>query len=228
MRIAIFQHVPFETEGSIADTLRRMQRPFEHIPLFDGASIPASEDIDFAVFMGGPMSVNDEKEYPWLAAEKEFAREYIQKGKPALGICLGAQIMASALGAQIFKNPRGKEIGWHPVSGKIPGFPMSFMAFHWHGETFNLPQGAERIAESAACKNQAFRYKNAIGLQFHLETTEESMQSLIRNCEAELGEKDPYIQSKRVILEHAPKYIPQGNALMDRLLISLLPARHCI
>jgi len=137
-------------------------------------------------------------------------------------VCLGAQIIASALGARVFANAH-KEIGWFPiqaVSGNSEAFrfPEQVAVFHWHGETFELPPGALHLARSAGCDNQAFQIgHNVIGLQFHLETTPETADLIIRNCRDELADGD-YIQTERA-LRAAPDDAYRGiNRLMDEVL----------
>jgi GMP synthase-like glutamine amidotransferase len=174
------------------------------------------------------MSVNDEDEYSWLSGEKRLARDVINAGKPVLGICLGAQLIASALGARVYRNTE-KEIGWFPVEGLISEdpvvfrFPPSTRAFHWHGETFDLPVGASRIARSAACENQAFRLGDStLGLQFHLETTRESARSLVENCRDEL-KSSRFIQSEEAILSAGDEDYAAINREMTRVLTFLFP-----
>ncbi len=135
------------------------------------------------------MNVYEEAEYPWLAAEKAFIAAAIGAGKPVLGICLGAQLIAAVLGGTVSKGPQ-PEIGWYPVEltpagRELPlfaGFPDRFTALHWHGDTFSIPPGATHVASSAACANQAFAYDGGrvVGLQFHLEETRESLAQLDR------------------------------------------------
>jgi GMP synthase-like glutamine amidotransferase len=129
------------------------------------------------IFMGGPMSANDDLGY--LRTEMTHIREAVERGQPVLGVCLGAQLIAKAMGARVHANAR-KEIGWAPVTftGAADRDPLFHglrepeMIFHWHGETFDLPPGAELLASSAACRNQAFRLGDGVfGLQFHLEVT---------------------------------------------------------
>ncbi len=168
------------------------------------------------------MSVNDESEIPWLVQEKAFLRQSIEAGTAVLGICLGAQLIASAMGATVRRNAH-KEIGWFPVEGVSRDascfrFPQSTEVFHWHGETFDLPAGAKHIARSKACENQGVQIgKSVIGLQFHLEATPESLRDLVANCRSELV-PSPYVQSDTRILEEAPRKCPAANALLGEVL----------
>jgi GMP synthase-like glutamine amidotransferase len=177
LRAHYLQHVPFEGLCSIAPWLEAAGYELTNTRFFESAALPDLKKIDLLLVMGGPMSVNDEDEFPWLVSEKQFICEAIHLGKPILGICLGAQLIASATGARIYRNSL-KEIGWFPIYGissndrSIFSFPPSVQVFHWHGETFDLPSGATRLAKSDKCENQAFQIsKSVIGLQFHLETT---------------------------------------------------------
>ena len=186
------QHVPFEGLGSIQIWLQNAGYEITGTQFYESAELPLPDGIDLLVVMGGPMSVNDEDDYPWLVLEKEFVRKVIEAGNPVLGICLGAQLIATAMGGQVFPNSM-KEIGWFPIRSVATEtnsafvFPESTEVFHWHGETFSLPPGAIRIAESDGCENQAFQIgRSVIGLQFHLETTPESAQKLVANCRDEL------------------------------------------
>ena len=136
-----------------------------------------------------------------------------------LGICLGAQLIAKAMGGEVFANPE-KEIGWFPIEAVKPDtnttfqFPDETVVFHWHGETFSLPEGAFQLARSAACENQAFQLgKNVIGLQFHLETTPDSAQAIVENCRDELT-RNRFIQSEEQILSVPNNYYQSINALM--------------
>lgn len=227
MRAHYFQHVPFEGLGSIAFWLAAAGFEITSTRFFDKVEFPDPAGIDFLVVMGGPMSINDEEQYPWLVAEKQFIRTAIAAGKPVLGICLGAQLIAGALGSRIYPN-KVKEIGWLPIQGigaddtSIFRFPVAETVFHWHGETFDLPPGATRIAKSEGCDNQAFQVgKSAIGLQFHLETTPESAREIVENCRHELVPAT-YIQSEAEILAAGPERFASINSLMERVLSFLL------
>lgn len=223
MHAHYLQHVPFEGLGSIEPWLRAEKYALSRTRFYESALLPDPNEVDLLIVMGGPMSVNDELEYPWLAEEKRFIRSCVDRGKAVLGICLGAQLIASSMGARVYPNPV-KEIGWYPVEGvPSPGsgsfcFPPSREVFHWHGETFDLPSGAHRLARSEGCENQAFQIgRSVIGLQFHLETTPESAQELISHCRAELIPSQ-YVQSEADILAVMPEKYREINKLMAEIL----------
>jgi GMP synthase-like glutamine amidotransferase len=176
--------------------------------------------------MGGPMSVNDGDQFPWLLPEMDFIRSVIHNGTPVLGICLGAQLIAAAMGSEVYKN-RVKEIGWFPVEGLCstdgPHFclPPSLQVFHWHGETFDLPAGATHLASSEGCDNQAFQLgRSVIGLQFHLETTPESAQEIVSNCRDQLVPAQ-FVQTEEEILSAQPESYREINRVMESLLYYL-------
>jgi GMP synthase (glutamine-hydrolysing) len=153
------------------------------------------------------MSANDESAHPWLVPEKSLIGHAIAEQKVVLGICLGAQLIANVLGATVCRN-RFPEIGWFPVrltdaarSSDVFGFlPEIVRVFHWHGDTFDLPSGATHIAESEACANQAFVYgSGVIGLQFHPESTRESVRGILEQSDADLV-PGPYVQSRLEVM----------------------------
>jgi len=227
MRAHFLQHVPFEGLGSIGPWLSRSGYAVSRTPFFESADLPELEALDLLIVLGGPMSANDEDRLPWLAKEKRFIRRAVEQGKPVLGICLGAQLIAGALGARVFRNPR-KEIGWFPVQGmpardgSVFPFPASLEVFHWHGETFDLPPGAVHIARSPGCENQGFQVgPSAIALQFHLETTPRSARDMVTHCRQELV-PDRYVQSEARILGAAPETYRAINAWMDDVLAFLV------
>lgn len=234
MRAHCFQHVPFEGLGSIQAWLEATGYDITVTRFYERPELPVAQEVDFLVVMGGPMSVNDQEAYPWLVAEKSFIRDVIEAGKPVLGICLGAQLIASAMGGVVRPNPV-KEIGWFPVEGVKPDpllarggsfrFPSVVQAFHWHGETFELPSRAIRLARSEACENQAFQLgRSVIGLQFHLETTPESARQLVAHCGDELVD-GPYIQPREEILSVSAATYEVIHWMMEQVLVYLHESR---
>lgn len=227
MRAHTLQHVPFEGLGSIAGWLDRNGHTTTFTRFFDAQpQLPAPDGFDLLVIMGGPMSVNDEARLPWLIEEKRLVRAALGAGKPVLGICLGAQLIASALGSRVYPNPE-REIGWFPVDaaahsdGDVFAFPSSAGVFHWHGETFDLPSGARLLASSEGCRNQAFQIgSRVIGLQFHLETTPESAQTIVSYCRDELVPAR-YVQDEATILAAPLMHYQAINDLMGRVLAYL-------
>jgi GMP synthase-like glutamine amidotransferase len=228
MKAHILQHVPFEGPGSIAGWLADREAAVTFTKFYESPFLPDPADADFLIVMGGPMSVHDTSDYPWLTEEKEFIRRVIGLGRPVLGICLGAQLIAAALGSPVYKATQ-KEIGWFPVIAEATAwdvfkFPPTATVFHWHGETFDLPEGAVRLARSAACPNQAFQFgDNVIGLQFHLETTPESASLMLANCGDELVEGE-FIQDAQSLVEAPAATYGAANDLMAGLLTYLCPS----
>lgn len=227
MKIYCLQHVVFEGPSWISSWAKQNHITLKITRLYQNTNLASLDDFDGLVVMGGPMGVGDEDVYPWLAAEKKLIAQTIKANKPVLGICLGAQLVASVLGAKVSQNPQ-KEIGWFPVQKTKAAqqcyfdssLPNSFTALHWHGDTFEIPEGAIHLAKSAACENQAFSYRdNVLGLQFHLEATKQSTLSLINNCGEELVPA-PMIQSEEEIIEGF-HHFESTHVLIDRLLKKL-------
>lgn len=223
MRVHVLQHVLFEGLGSIEAWCARRGANVTYTRFFESAELPALADLDFIIAMGGPMSVNDEAQLPWLREEKHFIAAAIAGKKAVLGICLGAQLIASALGSRVYPG-REQEIGWFPIfaeptTSNTFAFPASAEVFHWHGETFDLPPGAVLLASSAACQNQAFQLgERVIGLQCHLETTPASAAELLDHCAGELQPSLRYVQSEAV-LRAAPAASYAGvNQLLEKIL----------
>ncbi|MBV5308747.1 amidotransferase [Chromatium okenii] len=194
MQIQAFTHVPFEDPAAIADWAAQRGHTLNLTPFYTAAAVPELSTFDWLVIMGGPMSVNDEALYPWLAVEKQLIAAAIAANKTVVGVCLGAQLIAAALGAQVRRNPV-KEIGWFPIELTAAGkqahlfnrMPPTLPVFHWHGDTFELPQNAIQIARSAACEQQIFQYgERVIGLQCHLESTPATVAAIVAHCADEL------------------------------------------
>ncbi len=227
MRIACCQHVAFEGPGSIGLWAADRGHAFASVRLDENAPFPEPASYDLLVVMGGPMNVYEEEAHPFLAAEKEGIKKALFAGKFILGVCLGAQLVADALGARIYRNEE-PEIGWWPVTltpeaaGEplFSGMPQTFKAFHWHGDAFEIPSGATRVAGSEACPNQAFVYEGrVVGAQFHLETTPASMLQLVKNARADIVRDRPFVMSDRRMHELRPNFpiIKEINyAFLDR------------
>ena len=223
-RIHYVQHVPFETPAYICELAQARGDTVTKSLLFEKVEFPPFSAFDSLVIMGGPMGVYQEKEYGWLVEEKSFIEKAIAGGKSVLGICLGAQLIADVLGGRVFPGGQ-REIGWFPVkltpeAGTVDLFkdmPPEFTAFHWHGDTFDLPPGSQWIASSEAYKNQCFIYDNRVlALQFHLEIKKESVEALVRNCKDEMTE-GKWIQGEKEILEGINRYIGTANGLMEKI-----------
>lgn len=196
--------------------------------LWSGDTLPPVDSFAALIVMGGPMGIYDHDEYPWLSEEKSFLTKVVAQETPTLGICLGAQLLADVLGAEITANWE-KEIGWFPVQATtdMPEslalvFPGEMTAFHWHGDTFTLPEDAVRLFGSVACENQAFLYKeHVLGIQFHLETTRDSAAMLIDNCRDELV-RSPWIMPEKEMLNRNDDF-RTINTCMHKLLKEFFP-----
>jgi len=195
MKIHTILHAPHEDIGNIYNWAVEKKYNITSTHLYKGDFLPDdTSDIDFLIIMGGPMGVYDESEFLWLVNEKKFIEKAINSPiKKILGICLGAQLLANVLGAEVRKN-RVREIGWFPVNLTMDGkehpafkdVPGAFDALHWHGDTFDIPSGAKHIAFSAFCENQAFSYRNIIGLQFHPEVNRDLLAGFLNDPGMEL------------------------------------------
>jgi len=222
--IHYFQHVPFENLGAIEAWARRCGHAISATQFYQGQQPPDMGTLDWLIVMGGPMGVHDDPVHPWLAAEKKAVEQAIAAGKVVLGICLGAQLIAHVMGAAVMPNGH-KEIGWFPIElsrqmashPMVQGFPSKWDTFHWHGDTFCLPDKALPIAASEACQNQGFIYDGrVVGLQFHLEMTRQGAHELVSQCAQDIGE-GRFIQDKERILDDQAPYV-QNHALLEKLL----------
>ncbi|MCW5979662.1 MAG: type 1 glutamine amidotransferase [Bryobacteraceae bacterium] len=179
MQILTIRHVPFEHLGRISEALEAGGLDWTSLDLYREPRAACSLDSHAGlIVMGGPMSANDNLDY--IRRELYLIQEALSLDKPVLGVCLGAQLIAKAAGATVYRNPV-KEIGWAPIYWTeaaredllFSGLEQPETVFHWHGETFDLPRGAQWLAWSDSCRHQAFRIGRAYGLQFHLEVTAE-------------------------------------------------------
>lgn len=191
MSILILKNISTEGPGTIEDFLVHNNMHYTIIDLARHA-IDSAARYDTLLMLGGPMSVNDENEYPYMTAEMKLAEQFMKEGKKVLGVCLGAQLMAKALGAKVYPGTE-KEVGWYDIELRDAGLydqRMGHLAtegrnckvFQWHGETFDIPQGAEWLAQSGLYPNQAFRYgNNAYAFQFHIEVSRQMIVDWLKN-----------------------------------------------
>jgi GMP synthase (glutamine-hydrolysing) len=228
MRFHCLQHVEFEGPGLVETWIKLQGYSLSFTRFYADDPLPGVNEFDALVIMGGYMSVHDELQFPWMTAEKSLIREAIRQNKKILGICLGAQLVAEALGAAVLPNPH-KEIGILPVHftpearklDLFKDFPGELILFHWHGETFELPPGAVRVAFSEACRNQGFVAGNHIlALQFHMEVTEKMVREMLAGGSDELIEAR-YIHSHTKILSGLPQ-ISGSSFYLFRLLEAFL------
>jgi GMP synthase-like glutamine amidotransferase len=206
MKIAALFHVSFEKLGLIEDWILTKGYSLTEYHLYIDPRLPGIKEFDMLIIMGGPMSVNDHDGFPWLASEKDLINRCWKSEKPVMGICLGAQLIASALGNSVFRG-KHTEIGWFPVefnqreeAGKLfPGLPAKATVFHWHGDTFDLPVGAVLLGSSAITPVQAFLANGILlALQFHLEIKPENISLMINHAGEELI-SSPYIQDANAL-----------------------------
>lgn len=222
LKIHYLQHVAFEGAGYIEQWAKEKGHTFTATHLYKGQDFPDIDTFNWLIIMGGPMSANDTGTISWLQAEKDFIAKAIDEGKKIIGICLGSQLIASVLGSKVYPNDQ-KEIGWFPVynpcdkSNFILSSNETFSAFHWHGETFTLPDNAELLVSSEGCINQAYSIgKNILGIQFHLEVTTETLSQMLTFGKEELVE-GKYIQKEEYIRSNSHLVI-DGNTRMQRIL----------
>ncbi|MGG4220207.1 type 1 glutamine amidotransferase [Paenibacillus jamilae] len=207
MQIIVLRHFSFDDPSVIISWAEHAGHELVVHDPADGITREWLHSLDVLVVLGGPMSVYQEIEYPWLIQEKAFVKRAIEMGKKVLGICLGAQMISEILGGTVFTNGDQKEIGWHQVQRNVEYHPWlahipdQFTSFSWHGDTFSLPEGARNLMYSEACNHQAFAYgEHVLGLQFHLESTPQCIQQMLSRWSHELRDL-PFIQNDSVIRE---------------------------
>jgi GMP synthase-like glutamine amidotransferase len=202
-------HESFEGPGIILNWARRNNITVSYTRVFLQEPLPEQNSFDGLVIMGGGMNIYEEKKYPWLPGEKAFIQSTLREKKPMLGICLGSQLIADTLGERVFKN-ESPEIGWFPVTLEeqamkhpwFKGLPDYFTAFHWHGDTFKVPENAVPLALSKATSCQGFIYDNhVLALQFHPETDENLIEDMVKNGKDELV-ADTWVQDSEEISEN--------------------------
>jgi GMP synthase-like glutamine amidotransferase len=227
-RAHAFVHVPFEGPAKLAPWLAARGVPLTTTRLWTGEPPPPPEAYDWLFVMGGPMNADDEARHPWLADEKRALERAIAAGRRVLGVCLGAQVLARVLGAEVTRN-REREIGFFPIE-RAPGaersavgrtLPARAEVFHWHGDTFALPDGAVRLAASAGCDEQGFVWDDRVlALQFHLELTPDALRALVEQCGDELA-PGRFVQTREALLAGDAR-LAGMQPLLERLLAAFL------
>ncbi|MHB8384660.1 MAG: type 1 glutamine amidotransferase [Candidatus Binataceae bacterium] len=221
-KIIVLQHHPAENLGAIAGALESAALAWQYVRIHDGHPVPRDmKGAGGLIVMGGPMAVYQTDRFPFLKNEIKLIEEAVKQGRPVLGVCLGAQIVAAALGAKVEKNPAGKEIGWFPVrlaaaareDRLLRGVAETIVPFHWHGDHFDAPGGAITLASSDKTPCQAFRYGEKVwALQFHLEVTRTSIENMANafarelerekiSANAMLAESDTHLPALETIAE---------------------------
>ena len=221
--LLVFRHIDCEGPGYFGTVLERYRIPWRLIRVDEGERIPSTlEGTSGLVFMGGPMSVNDS--LPWIQDELALIRAAADRGLPVLGHCLGGQLISKALGGNVAANPV-KEIGWHAVTRTdsaaatawLNELPHKFDAFHWHGETFSLPAGAQPLLSSRFCRHQAFVLNNTLALQCHIEMTADMVREWAVRYRDETLRPDESVQSETQLTEHLEEKITKLHASADIL-----------
>lgn len=212
MKIHIFQHAHFEDPGNIVEIASLRKHSIKFTRFYEDFTLPEIDEFDLLIIMGAPMSIHDEDKFPWLVDEKKFIKEAIDNKKKVLGICFGSQLIADVLGAPVYTNTY-KEIGWFNIRKNLSNnsqflslFEDEVMAFHWHGDTYDIPKNGLPIFTSDATKNQGFTIgKDVVALQFHWELTKENVDTIVEYCGDELV-SSKYIQTSDEMLSYSENF----------------------
>ncbi|MEJ2360019.1 MAG: type 1 glutamine amidotransferase [Gammaproteobacteria bacterium] len=202
--IRIFRHIDCEGPAFLQTLLQEKQIPFELVRIDEFDAIdPQLDNIGGLIFMGGSMSVNDPLD--WITAELELIRKAVAQNIPVLGVCLGCQLLVRALGARVYPGPC-MEIGWYPVNcvadqQLTAGLPTQMTAFHWHGETFDLPGEAQLLFSSARYQNQGFAIGPHLGLQFHVEMEADQVREWLQRNPADLERRCEHAHDAEAIMQ---------------------------
>lgn len=220
------KHVDYEGPGCIIDWARKNRATVSFTSFYENQYLPEVDMYDWLVIMGGPMGVFDDEKFPWLSREKEFIGKAIDSNKTIIGICLGAQLLAEVMGAGVYQN-KCKEIGWFPVQKidhsdhLLSHIENDSVVFHWHADTFDLPEGADHLISSNATINQSFVYgRNIVGLQFHLEVTIQNIHQMVSHIKDDFT-KNPFVQSREEISRLSEIYVKKNNGYMFTFLDKL-------
>ncbi|MDX1823762.1 MAG: type 1 glutamine amidotransferase [Thiohalomonadales bacterium] len=221
--VRIFRHIDCEGPGYLGTVLDQQQIPYEIIAIDAGETVPPTiDDVSGLVFMGGSMSVNDP--LAWIEQELALIREANKRDLPMLGFCLGSQLIAKALGGTVSKG-HGMELGWAPVTkcqpeqqdGWFDGLDPVLPAFHWHGETFSLPDGVTLLLSSECYAHQAFSIGNTLALQFHLEMTADMVREWVGLYQDDVHSSGACVQAETYILAEAENGCHELQGVADHV-----------
>ncbi len=226
MKAIVLMHVESEGPGTLGTFLQNHGVEIETRKLYAKDPVPTEiSGLDAVISMGGPMNVYEEDEYPFLKDETDFLRQAIDDGIPVMGVCLGAQMIAKACGKKVYRAPE-EEVGWCEISLTemaredylFKDLPSPLTVFQWHGDTFDVPDGGVLLASSEVCENQAFRYKNAYGLQFHVEVTGDMLEEWFEDSDKKEEILEKYKMLRADLDKNAEKIYHGFLKLMQKAL----------
>jgi GMP synthase-like glutamine amidotransferase len=222
VNINVLQHAAHEGPGEIEVWAHQHGHQVAVTHLYSGDALPSRDSFDLLVVMGGEMNIYQYRQWPWLKPERELIEAVLAAGKPVIGICLGAQLIADALGSRVTQNAK-IELGWQPITftpearAFLPDLPETATVLHWHEDTFELPEGATRLATSAACSEQGYVIPGkCLGLQFHMEVDANLAVQFVHS--QGIWPEGPYVQLPEDVIDHAESFHDANRQILFTLL----------